>query len=114
MITEQDKLDYIENLIPAARKIRGPDSDSVALLSAIAKDIRARLNAAPCVALVQLQRRIDDRAASLANKNVDHRIATSVSVAEELIGRWPVVKQALERFGAEVDAERTQGPARDS
>ena len=88
------------------RKARfGHGDHLVQIWVSIAKDMRARMESAPSVAETELQRRIDGAIRSktaLGYNNGDMR-----GIAEELIGRWPVVKQALERFGAEIEKEKS-------
>lgn len=96
--TTQEKLAVVDSLIAANK--HGQTADA---LRAIAADLRGRLGHAPSVALLELERRMTavDRRPRSVNQA---RVAAQVGVAEELAGRWPVVKQALERFGAEIEA----------
>lgn len=96
----QDQIDLVE------RMIVGEPKNSVArpTMKAIAAGLRARLETAPSAAEVALSAKID--AAKRAKPpGFDYPQSRMVTIADELIGRWPVVKQALERFGAEIEGE---------
>ena len=114
--TTADKLAFLEELIEvvrAERRIRAletragaepSDTRRFELLKALAADTRARLEGAPSAAMSALQSRLDavDRSKTGLGYSRDRLIST----AEELIARWPVVKQSLELFGH--TAEDTQ------
>lgn len=95
-----EKLGAVEQEIDRLRRTGG-DVDHLRVLRAVAADIRGRLETAPSVALVELERRM--AAVSRAKTRLGYENGALVGVAQELIGRWPVVKQALERFGAEIE-----------
>lgn len=69
-------------------------------LRAIAADLRARLDGVPSAAATALQQRINVVKAS--KTALGYSDGTMVALAQELIGRWPTVKLALERFETEV------------
>jgi cobalamin biosynthesis protein CbiD len=97
MITTDEKLRAVEALI---EDLRGnPEAE---VYKAIAKDIRARLDSAPSAALHEIERRM--AAVQRTRSRLGYENGALVGVAQEVIGRWPVVKLALELFGA--DAER--------
>lgn len=98
MITTQEKLDEVERLIEECWRLtkqRNP------CLNAIAEDLRGRLEGAPSVAVVELERRLD-HLKQHPGAGPD-RIKAVITVAEQLVCRWPTVKQALELFGAEIE-----------
>lgn len=98
--TTTDKLEVLERLITDYRWARGMDPHTrgaafaYVTLKAIAADVRARMDSAPTVADVELQRRVDAVVASKTAVGYDGgRLA---ALATEVLNRWPVVKQALE------------------
>lgn len=102
LFTTQEKLSVVEGLIEAFRRSGGDSDDNryrLRVMAAIASDLRGRLEQAPNIALTELERRI---AAVVRSKTpLGYGNGPLVGVGEELIGRWPIVKQALERFGAD-------------
>lgn len=98
--TTHEKLSEVERLIEQQRSAGSRNE----VLIEIAKDLRGRLAGAPSVALLQLERRL----AATQHRRfepVRSQIDAVVGVGEELIARWPIVKQALERFGAELEVK---------
>lgn len=95
-IPTAEKIGFIERMI-AEEPGRTYRND---ILKAIAADLRGRLDGAPSVALVSLEQRM----VSLSRASGGRRVGVQIGVAEELVARWPTIKQALERFGAEVSA----------
>lgn len=70
-------------------------------LKAIASDLRARLDRRQATAaLTELQKRIQNVKASKAS--LGYSQGTLIALGQELVGRWPVVQLALERFELEV------------
>lgn len=100
MATTQEKLDEVERLIEGARRI-GWINCSIPILAEIAKDLRARLDHAPNVALVEIERRVN----AVINHPIGGRAVRAGALADEVLSRWPVVKQSLERFGAEIESK---------
>ncbi len=99
-ITLHEKIDIVEILILDSQA--GWVCD---VLKAIAKDLRARLDGTPSVAETELGRRINAVQLSKAQKagNLEQRLA---ALGQETLVRWPVVSQALARFGAMAEVER--------
>lgn len=93
--TTQQKLYEIELLIQDS-KTAETDVD-VDVLKAIAADLRGRLAGAPSVALVEIERRINSVARSKI-RGAGYSDGAMKGLAEEVVCRWPVIKQALERF----------------
>lgn len=104
MITLQDKLAAVERLIEDLRWAREkPDAlerETFLALKEIAKDIRARMDGVPQAAVFELESRVN------AIRNHGSSTPRMHQLAAEFISRWPVIKQALERFGAMAEAER--------
>lgn len=101
MFSNQEKLTEVEAIIEAMRQMPGSaeTQERICILGAIASDFRARLDAAPTIALTQIERRITS---AMRHKTaLGYENGTMVGIAEEVIGRWAVVKQALEKFGEE-------------
>ena len=71
-------------------------------LKTIAKDLRARQPQVPGATLLALRRRLADAAASKTAFGFEH--SALMGIGQETIGRWPVIRQALERFGAEAES----------
>lgn len=92
--TTEEKLDEVERLIRV-----DPRNE---VLKAVAADLRARLDGAPAAALVLLERKVV--AAARSKTSLGYSQNHMIRVAEEFLCRWPLVKQALEKFGAEVEA----------
>ena len=102
VITLDEKIAKIGRLIAEERRATGSKN---LVLAAIYADLTARCEYAPSVAIVELDRRM---------AIVKHSKTTGgygngqlVSLAQEVISRWAVVRQALERFGADVEKEVT-------
>ena len=105
MISTQDKIAAVERLIDDLRWSRNdpavPEHATYQALKEIARDLRGRLPEAPGKALLALQRRLADAAASKTVLGFEQRAL--MGIGEEVIGRWPTVRQALERFGTEAE-----------
>lgn len=95
-----EQLEVIEGLIEQIRMTESRDDLRLEILKSVAQDLRARVDHAPTAALFQLQARLAKVLRSKENGS-KYKTGTLVGVADELIARWPVVKQALERFEAE-------------
>jgi len=94
VFTIEEKLDEVERLIRV-----DPRND---VLKAVAADLRARLDGVPSAALTSLEWKVVGAARARTAVGYPHNHL--IGVAEELLGKWPLVKQALEKFGAEVEA----------
>lgn len=103
IVTVHAKLQVIERLIRDYLWARNdpylPEHHIYEALKAIAADLRARQDTEPAVAEFELQRRLR---AFLRTKE----LGPTKMLANELANRWPVVQQALERFGAMAEEER--------
>lgn len=104
--TTQEKLETVEELIEAFRQTARSPAEDLRILSlkAIAADLRARLAGAPNLALFELERRM---VAVRRHGSGSAKVNAQIGVAEELVCRWPVVTQALEKFGAEIEEGTT-------
>lgn len=90
--TTATKLRVIENIIENPL-----DGDEIDVLKAIARDLRARLDGAPTVALVELERRV------VATRRSSNPSGHLHALGQETVRFWPAIKQALELFGAKVE-----------
>lgn len=109
MITTADKLEVVEKLIEDFRWGGRPDPESeeyrsYEVLKAIAADLRGRMETAPTIAEVELERRITRFRDS--KTPLGYATGPTQALATEVVARWPVIRQALERFGATAEAER--------
>lgn len=106
MISTEDKIAAVERLITDLRWARYdpavPEHATFLALKEIARDLRGRTPGAPSKALLALQRRLANAAASKTKGNGFDRGALA-GIGEETIARWPCIRQSLERFGAEAE-----------
>lgn len=105
LFTVAEKLAEIEELIELYRFARrfpdDPEYQTYLILKAVAEDLRARTNGAAGDARRELGRRIA-AAVRTSDGMPNSTFANAVlGVGQELIGRWPVVEQALERYEEE-------------
>lgn len=96
--TTQEKLAEVERLIEEERRMTGRRNE---VLRSIGADLRGRLEDAPTVTLVELERRMVGVVRSKRGGHYDD--GNMIGLAQEVVGRWTSIRQALERFGAEVD-----------
>jgi len=100
--TVEEKLREIERLIIFEKRSSGYRNE---ILKSIASDLRARMPAAPSTAV----RCLEERLLSLKRStDADSRIRAQTGVVQEFVGRWPLIKQALEVFEAEEDCDAKQ------
>lgn len=99
--TTQEKLIEMDAMIDALRKIAISQDDyrRLRIIRSVAADLRGRLECAPSVALAEIERRITFAYRNKTRSGYDRDAL--IGLGEELIGRWPLIKQALEKFGAE-------------
>ena len=106
-VTLSDQIDAISRLLDDFRWARNEpgciEHQTWQALKEIAKDLRARQPAAPGLALNALQRRIADAAATKTNGGMGFDPGALAGIGQEVIGRWSVIRQSLEKFGAEVE-----------
>lgn len=99
--TVAEKIEVVDNLIESLRWTRSERATrshvTYLILKAIAADLRGRAPEAAGEAQKSLYRRIE--AAKRANNGRHYDPGMMFGIAEELIGRWATVEQALERFG---------------
>lgn len=101
LITLDEKIAKIGRLIQDERRTNGSKNE---VLSAIYADLTARSEHAPSVALTELDRRV----AIVKHSKIPGQGYGSgqlVSLAQEVVARWPEIRQALERFGAAIEQE---------
>lgn len=96
--TTQEKLAEIERLIIAERRLTGGNCD---VLKSIAAELRGRVEGAASIALHDVGHRVVAVARSKSSTGYDpaklHVLGEGVAV------HWETIRQALERFGAEVE-----------
>lgn len=101
-IATADKLAEVEKMIERERLEPQWDHFRLNVLRSIAKDLHAKLGNAPSEAMVEIERRVNAVHASKTSSGYDAHALRGL--AEGVVVRWAVVKQALERFGAAVEA----------
>jgi len=99
-VTLDEKIHLIGRMIAAEKKA----GRSTTVLSAIHADLEARSPHAPSVALVELDRRINIMKRSKI-PGIGYGNGQMVSVAQEVVSRWSVLRQALEMFGAAIEED---------
>lgn len=107
-MTLNEQIEIIDRLIEDFRWARPhPEVDehqTYQVLKTIAVDLRGRLGSAPSIAEHELEKRIEG---VKAGKTATGYPANGmIELAQELIGRWPTVKQALTMFNAMAEEER--------
>lgn len=97
-MTIEEKLIELERLIQQEIRMTGKRNPA---LAAVCADLRGRIDSAPSAAMVDIERRIVALARTKTKTGYDphalHFVGEGVAV------HWPTVKQALERFGAEIE-----------
>jgi RecA/RadA recombinase len=99
MFTAEQQIEALENLIRDARLGRRP-AVSVEVVKSIVEDIRARFPEESGETLGGLQRLLADAAAS--RTALGWSAGSMQAIAQFVIGRWPRIRQSLERFEAEL------------
>lgn len=103
LYTTSEKLAEVERAIRGAKF--GHNDLDVDILKAVALDLRARLANAPTVALSIIESRVLSAKRARVNGG-NYPPGPMIGIAEEIIGRFPVIKQALEMLDAKIEAER--------
>jgi hypothetical protein len=98
MFTAEQQIAELEGLLRDLRLARRP-TVSVPVVKSVVEDIQARFPEEPGDALRALQRLLADYAAA---HSVGQGSRSYKAIAECVIGRWPTIRQALERFEAEI------------
>ena len=102
LFTATQKVEAIDAVIrdvSLGRRV-APSKAEVEALKSIRADLMATYPECPGVTLRELQRRIADAAAT---RTPDGWSAGALrGIAEQVIGHWPRIRQALERFEAEL------------
>lgn len=96
-----EKLEVIEMLIRAHRVHNGVSAHTSNVLKAIALDIRARQEFPRNVALGELERTLRWMKDTRDLKVQGYEPGKMAAVASIVINRWPLIQQALERYGEE-------------
>ena len=102
-----DKIKAAERLIEDLRWSRNdpmvPEFTTYWVMKAVASDLRARQRHVKLQALDDLQHAIDMAHASKIRPG--YEMGKLQHLAELLIGKWPVVRQALESFASHAEIE---------
>lgn len=107
-VTLDEKIHLIGRLIGSEKK-SGNRPAVLEVLGAIHADLEARAQHVPSVALVQLDRCITAmNRTKTGTPGIGYAVGPMATVAQEVASRWPVIRQSLERFGAEIEQELTQ------
>lgn len=100
VITTEEKIGVVDRLILSEKRHGNPAIAEV--LKSIAADLRARIDCAPSVALIDIDRRVVAVKRSQTNGGYDphalHELGQGVAQ------HWPAIKQALELYGADAEA----------
>lgn len=107
-ITIQEKLAAVQRLLEDLRHARNdpmlPEYATFHAMRAIASDLMARLPGNPEATRRALGKRIAD---AVRSRTPDGYLQSHArGLAEELVGRWPVIEQALERFEREIQPKQ--------
>jgi len=104
-----EKLKVVERLIEEWRWARDGHADQrqvYEVLKSIAKELRARRVGAPGVVEVELERRM--AAVQASKTSLGYAEPAMVGLAQELVGRWQTVIQALRLFGEDQGERRRE------
>lgn len=98
-VTLDEKMAKLGRIIAADRKA-GNNTD---VLSAIYADLEARETLAPSAALTKLDQRMV--VVKRSKTALGYGNGQMVALAQEVVSGWTIIRQALERFGAEIEQE---------
>jgi hypothetical protein len=101
MFTAEQQIAELEGLLRDLRTGRRP-TVSVEVLKSVVSDIQGRFPEEPGDALRELRRLLADAAAS--RTDLGWSAGSLQAIAQQVIGRWPTIRQCLERFEAELQA----------
>lgn len=93
--TDDDRLAELDHMIRSL-KAAGVQPERIAVYSSLASEVRARRPGIAADALRELSRRMDDLVKT--KTALGYNSGALCGIAQELIGRWAVVKLALELF----------------
>lgn len=114
--TPDDKLAALDWAIEDLRDWRSEpgsrENEIYRIMKAIRKDLAAQQPGEPGRALLELQRRIADAAPTKGQGSLGFAPEALIGLGQTVIGFWPVVRQALTRFGAEVEANKENDDGR--
>ena len=103
MFTAEQQIEELEGLIRDVRIGRRP-TVSMDVVKSIIADIQGRHPEEAGIALSELRRLLADAAAS--RTAMGWSAGSLRAIAENVIGRWPTIRQCLERFEAELTERR--------
>jgi hypothetical protein len=93
-VSLSDQIAEVEDLIRYFRTYAPGTPRRMSTLKSIAADLRTRLPEVSSTAVVEIERRM----AALERNGRHGDVGAKVGIAEEVIGRWPVIRQALEFY----------------
>lgn len=102
--TDKEKLEVIEFMIEQWRPARSSDiageRDTYLILKDIAREIRGRMPGVPSRSRQTLERAIERAAATKTGlPGAGYQGRTMFALAQVVIGEWPTIRQALDKFG---------------
>ncbi len=95
----KEKIEAIDELIVAGVR----EKQNVDILKEIATDLRGRLEGVPSITLAEMERGIRNVMSSKTRNG--YHVAPLASLGEYVTGRWGLIRQALEKFGAEIEQQ---------
>lgn len=102
-----DKIKTVEILIEDFRWARAnsmvPEHRTYLVLKALVEDLRARQRIPRFSVIEELQEAVD--AAAATKTRAGYEMGKTQNIGERVMGRWPLVRQALEHFAADAEVE---------
>lgn len=111
MVSLKEQLNAVDRCINDFADWQGDGSIEARTLAAmqeIRDDLLARRAGIPGRTLHELQRLISDAAATKTALGMD--TTALVAIGHEVITRWPIIRQSLERFNRETQPHNHKGP----
>jgi hypothetical protein len=102
VFTVEEKLNEVEFLIRKRRDHR--HERGAMILKALAMDLRGRMTGVPSEIIADLDLRMAAVKQSWAN-GYGYDATMLRRLGDGVVGRWPLIRQALERYAAEIEAK---------